>query len=161
MTELDPSTTTVTDRTDSDDTCPGCGATDGVQPQPAPPTVEAWRCTACGLHWCTTVVNPTLRTALSIIRLLPTPAMRTAALLAAMRTEVTQRAQTREHTMAETVCLPATEVISIDAMASVDTVSWWCRLCDHHGTAATRPAAHTDGVEHLTTEHHATIGAAP
>jgi hypothetical protein len=30
-----------------------------------------------------------------------------------------------------TVCLPATEVISIDAMASVDTVAWWCRICDH------------------------------
>jgi hypothetical protein len=29
-----------------------------------------------------------------------------------------------------TVCLPTIEVISIDAMASVDTVLWWCRLCD-------------------------------
>jgi hypothetical protein len=46
-----------------------------------------------------------------------------------------------------TVCLPATEVISIDAMASVDTVVWGCRLCDHHGTA--------------TTQHHATIGTTP
>lgn len=36
--------------------------------------------------------------------------------------------------MTVTVCLPATEVISIDAMAAVDTVVWWCRLCDHHGT---------------------------
>lgn len=49
-----------------------------------------------------------------------------------------------------TVCLPATEVISIDAMASVDTVVWRCRLCDHHGAVTTRPTAHADGVEHLT-----------
>ncbi len=141
-------------------TCPGCGAAHGVRPQPAPPTVEAWSCTACGLHWCMTVVNPTLRVALSIVGLLPTPQQRTAALLAVLRTEVTQRSGKR-HTMIATVCLPATEVISIDAMASVDTVVWWCRLCDHHGTATTRPTAHSEGVEHLTTEHHATIGIAP
>jgi hypothetical protein len=61
--------------------------------------------------------------------------------------------------MAVTVCLPATELISIDAMVSVDTVHWWCRLRDHHGTATTRPAAHSEGVEHLITEHHATIAA--
>jgi hypothetical protein len=60
-----------------------------------------------------------------------------------------------------TVCLPITELISIDAMASVDTVVWRCRLCDRHGSAATRPAAHSEGVEHLTTEHHATIGITP
>jgi rubredoxin len=48
VTELHPSTM-VTDPTD-DDTCPGCGATHGVQPQPAPPTVEAWSCAACGMH---------------------------------------------------------------------------------------------------------------
>jgi hypothetical protein len=36
-----------------------------------------------------------------------------------------------------TICLPVAEVISIDAMASVDTVLWRCRLCDHHGTATT------------------------
>ena len=65
----------------------------------------------------------------------------------------------KEHPM--TVCLPATEVISIDAMASVDTVVWWCRLCDHHGTATTRPTAHSEGIEHLSAEHHATIGTAP
>lgn len=56
--------------------------------------------------------------------------------------------------------LPATEMISIDAMASMDTVVWRCRLCDHHGTA-TRPAAHSEGVEHLTAKHHAAIGIAP
>ncbi len=95
-----------TDPTDSDDGCPGCGALDGVQPQPAPPTVQAWTCTACGLHWCTTVVNPVLRVALSIVGLLPTPQQRTAALLAVMSAAVTQRAQAREHTMAVTVCFP-------------------------------------------------------
>ena len=63
--------------------------------------------------------------------------------------------------MTVTVCLPATEVISIDAMASVDTVVWRCRLCDQYGTATTRPAAHSNGVEHLSAEHHATIGTAP
>jgi hypothetical protein len=56
--------------------------------------------------------------------------------------------------MTVTVCLPATELISIDAMASVDTVLWWCRLCNHHGTATTRPTAHSDGIEHLSAEHH-------
>jgi hypothetical protein len=59
--------------------------------------------------------------------------------------------------MTVTVCLPATELISIDAMASVDTVLWWCRLCNHHDTATTRPTAHSKGIEHLSTEHHATI----
>jgi hypothetical protein len=63
--------------------------------------------------------------------------------------------------MTVTVCLPATEVISIDAMASVDTVVWRCHLCDHHGTATTRPTAHTNGVEHLSAEDHATIGITP
>lgn len=63
--------------------------------------------------------------------------------------------------MTVTVCLPATELISTDAMASVDTVVWWCRFCDHHGTATTRPAAHSDAGEHLTTKHHATLSVAP
>lgn len=63
-----------------------------------------------------------------------------------------------DHPMTDTVCLPATELISIDSMASVDTVVWWwCRLCDHHDAARHRPAAHADGVEHLTAEHRATI----
>lgn len=147
------------DPTDSDDTCPGCGAT-SVQPQPAPPTVQAWTCTACGLHWCTAVVNPALRVALSIVGLLPTPQQRSAALLDVMRAEVARRSGP-EHPMTDTVCLPATEVISIDAMASVDTVVWWCRMCDHHATATTRPAAQSEGVAHLTDQHRATIGSAP
>ncbi|MGH3803353.1 MAG: hypothetical protein ACRDTD_25135, partial [Pseudonocardiaceae bacterium] len=60
-----------------------------------------------------------------------------------------------------TVCLLTTEVISIDVMAPVETVVWWCRLCDQHGTATTRRTAHSEGVEHLTAEHHATTGIAP
>lgn len=42
------------------------------------------------------MVNPTLRIALSIVALLPTPQLRTAALLDVMRAEVTQRAQADE-----------------------------------------------------------------
>jgi hypothetical protein len=137
------------------DTCPGCGATHGVQRiTGTSPTVQAEMCAACGLHWATTVVNP----ALSIVGLLPTPQLRTAAFLALLRTEVTQRSG-KGHPM--TICLPATEVIGIDAMASVDMVVWRCRLCDQHGTATARPTAHSEGIEHLIAEHHATIGTAP
>jgi hypothetical protein len=79
------------------DTCPGCGATHSVQRITGIlPTVDAAMCTACGLHWATTVVNPTLRIALSIVALLPTPQLRTAALLDVMRAEVTQRAQAHD-----------------------------------------------------------------
>lgn len=52
---LDPTTPT-------DDSCPSCGTTEGVQPQPAPPTVAAWTCTECGTDWAISVVNPHLRT---------------------------------------------------------------------------------------------------
>jgi transcription elongation factor Elf1 len=54
--------TTVTDITD-DDPCPYCGGTSGVQPTPAPPKVQAWRCSTCGLDWACTVANPHQRTA--------------------------------------------------------------------------------------------------
>jgi hypothetical protein len=59
------------------DTCPGCGTTHGVQRiTDTSPTVQAGMCAACGLHWATTaVVNPVL----SIVGLLPTPQLRTAA----------------------------------------------------------------------------------
>jgi hypothetical protein len=63
--------------------------------------------------------------------------------------------------MPDTVCFPVTELVNIDPMASVATTVWWCRLCGHENTAASRPAAHSDGVAHLTAEHHATIGIAP
>jgi hypothetical protein len=85
------------------DTCPGCGATHSVQRiTGTSPTVDAAMCTACGLHWATTVVNPALRVALSIIGLLPTPELRTSAFLATLRTEVTRRSG-KEHTMTVTV----------------------------------------------------------
>jgi hypothetical protein len=48
-----------------------------------------------------------------------------------------------------------------DRDGSVDTVVWWCRLCDHHGTATIQPTAHSESIEHLTSEHHATTGTAP
>ncbi len=63
--------------------------------------------------------------------------------------------------MTDTVCFPVTELVNIDAMASVATAVWWCRLCGSEATAASRPAAHSDAVAHLTAEHHATIGIAP
>ena len=147
------------DTTDSD-TCPGCGATTVAQPTPAPHTVQAWTCTACGMDWAVTVVNPTVRVALSVVGLLPTPQLRTAALLAVLRVEVTQRSA-KEHPMPDTVCFPVTELVNIDPMASVATAVWWCWLCGDKATAASRPAAHSDAVEHLTAEHHATIGIAP
>jgi hypothetical protein len=55
--------------------------------------------------------------ALSVVSLLPTPQLRTAAFLAVLRTEVTRRSGKGPGTMTVTICLPATEVISIDAMA--------------------------------------------
>ncbi len=46
-------TSTVTDPTD--DTCPGCGATHGVQRiTGTSPKVQAWMCAACSMHWATT-----------------------------------------------------------------------------------------------------------
>jgi hypothetical protein len=117
------------------------------------PKFDAGTCTACGPHWATTVISP----APSIGGPLLTPQLRTAALMATLRTEVTHRSGKRPGTMTVTISLPATEVISIDAMASVNTVVWRCRLCDHHGTTTIRLTAHSDGIEHLRAEHHVTI----
>ncbi len=139
---------TATDPTEAD-TCPGCGATHGVQPTPAPPTVAAWTCTACGLDCAVTVVNP----ALSLVGVLPTPALRTAALLAILRTEVTRRSG-KEHTMtATTVCFPVDQVVQFDAMATVETTVWWCRICGWEGTARTTPQATSDAIAHLGSDH--------
>ncbi|MGH3834211.1 MAG: hypothetical protein ACRDSF_00685 [Pseudonocardiaceae bacterium] len=80
--------------------------------------------------------------------------LRAAALFDDLRTEVARR---RPATVAAVVCLPVTELISIDAMASVATVAWWCRVCDHRGSAATRDLAHRDGVTHLTAEHRGVV----
>jgi hypothetical protein len=49
--------TMLTDPTD--EACPGCGDTTGVQPTPGiSPRVKAWSCTACQTDWAITVVNP-------------------------------------------------------------------------------------------------------
>jgi hypothetical protein len=82
-----------------------------TQPRSHRPDVDV-RGLRPGLLACT-AVHP----ALSIVGLLPTPALRSAALLALLRCEVHLRSG-KEHTVTVTVCLPATEVISIDAMAS-------------------------------------------
>jgi hypothetical protein len=87
--ERDSSTTT--DPTEAQP-CPGYGATHGVQRiAGTSPKVDAGMCAACGMHWATTVINPTL----SIVGLLPTSQLRTATLLAVLRTEVAQHAQAR------------------------------------------------------------------
>ncbi len=148
---------TATDPTDNDG-CPGCGATHGVQPQPAPPTVQAWTCTACGMNFAVTVVNP----ALSVVGVLPTPQLRTAALLAVLRTEVTQRpGKDKDHTMTVTVCFPVDQVVQFDAMATVETTLWWCRICGQQGIARTTPQATSDAIAHLGSDHGGVRDCAP
>jgi hypothetical protein len=89
------------------------------------------------------------------VALLPTPALRTAAVLALLRNEVHQRSG-KEHLVTDTtVTVTASELFNLDALASVDSVVWWCRLCDHHSSARHRPAAHSAAVAHLVAEHHA------
>jgi hypothetical protein len=41
------------------DPCPHCGTTSGVQPMPAPPKVQAWKCT-CGMDWAISMMRPAL-----------------------------------------------------------------------------------------------------
>ena len=53
--------TTVTGTTD--EACPYCGATSGVQAQPAPPKVQAWSCSMCNTEWAISVVRPDSRAA--------------------------------------------------------------------------------------------------
>ncbi len=90
---------TVTDPIDSDDTCPACGAAHGVQPQPAPPAVDAWSCTECGMNFATTVLNPELASIVSVLR--------TTAFLAVLRAEVFGAAARRaEHDPPVDVTLP-------------------------------------------------------
>ena len=81
--------TTATDPTEAE-SCPGCGATHGVQritgTSPKGPSMDVRG------------VRPALddhdgQPALSIVGLLPTPALRTAAFLAVLRAEVTLRQQ--------------------------------------------------------------------
>jgi hypothetical protein len=56
------------------------------------------------------------------------------------RAEVTRRSRKEPSTMTATICLPTTELISIDAMASVDTALWQC--------PALRPARHDNHPAH-------------
>jgi hypothetical protein len=100
------------------------------------------------MDWAVTVVNP----ALSVVGLLPTPQLRTAGLLALLRTEVTRRSG-KEHTMTVTVCFPVDQVVQFDAMATVDTTVWWCRICGREGTARTTPQATSDAIAHLGSDH--------
>jgi hypothetical protein len=81
----------------------------------------------------------------SIIGLLPTPQLRTAAFLATLRTEVARRSG-KEHTT-----FPVDQVVEF--VASVDRTVWWCRLCGQEGTARTTPQATDDAVAHLGTDH--------
>lgn len=70
---------------------------------------------------------------------------------------ITPAGKETDHPMTTIVSIPATELITIEPTASVDTVAWSCRICDdHHGTTTSRETAHSAGVEHLTTDHHAT-----
>lgn len=95
-----------------------------------------------------TVIN----LALSLVGVLPTPQLRTAAFLAALRTEVTQRSA-KGHTMPVTVCFLVDQVVQFDAMATVDTTLWSCRICGREGTARTTPQATSDAIAHLGSDH--------
>lgn len=54
------------------------------------------------------------------------------------------------------VSLPVEQVVTVNAMTSVDTVTWWCRLCNRGGSATRRPSAVANAITHLVDEHHAT-----
>jgi hypothetical protein len=111
------------------------------------------------MHWAVTAV---VNSALSIVGLLPTPQLRTAALLTALRTEVTHRSgKDQDHTMAVTVCFPVNQVIQFDAMATVDTTLWRCRICGRESTARTTPQATSDAIAHLGTDHGGVRDCAP
>lgn len=133
--------------------CPACDQTDGVELTSSTARVEAWRCTRCGTAWACSLVNPNLRAALSIVGLLPTPQQRTAALLAVIQAEVTRRSGKEQHTMAVSVCFPVDQVVQFDAMATVDTTLWRCRICGQEGTARTTPQATDDAIAHLGIHH--------
>lgn len=55
--------------------------------------------------------------------------------------------------MITTLCLPLTELITTDPMASVNTTLWQCGLCDHEGQTTTQARAHTEAIAHLTSIH--------
>lgn len=108
-------------------------------------------CAACGStgrsrRWS----NP----ALSVVGVLPPPALRTAALLAVLHTEVTPcSGKDKDHTMTVTVCFPVDQIVQFDAMATVDTTLWRCRICGRKGTARMTPQAINDAIAHLGSDH--------
>jgi hypothetical protein len=63
--------------------------------------------------------------------------------------------------MTPTVRLPLDQVIHLDAMATVDTTLWRCRICGRDGTARTTPQAIRDALAHLGTDHGGMADRAP
>jgi hypothetical protein len=55
--------------------------------------------------------------------------------------------------MTTAVSFPVDQVVEFEAMVSVDTTRWWCRLCGQEGTVKTTPQATDDAVAHLGTDH--------
>lgn len=51
--------------------------------------------------------------------------------------------------MTVTVCFPVDQVVQFDAMATVDTTVWSCRICGQEATARTTPQATSDAIAHL------------
>jgi predicted transcriptional regulator len=51
------------------------------------------------------------------------------------------------------VRLPLDQIVHLDAMATVDTTIWSCRICEREGTARTTPRATGDAIAHLGADH--------
>lgn len=52
-----------------------------------------------------------------------------------------------------TVRFPLRQVAWFDAMASVDTTIWSCRICGREGRTRTTPQATSDALAHLACDH--------
>lgn len=55
--------------------------------------------------------------------------------------------------MPVTVRFLVDQVVQFDAMATVDTTLWRCRICGQEGTARTTPQATSDAIAHLGSDH--------
>ncbi len=53
------------------------------------------------------------------------------------------------------LCLEVSELYNVDALASVDTVVWYCRICEFEAMERTRDLAKSAAMEHLISEHRA------
>lgn len=51
------------------------------------------------------------------------------------------------------VRFPVDQVVHFEAMATVDTTVWRCRICGRDGTARTTPQAASDALAHLGADH--------